>query len=415
MQGFFSKEALLKKGPAPTLPLCGACKLHKKCESPKMEPIGDEGSDILFVSESPGTEEDKQGRHLVGNIGRFFKDDILKRRLNFDIKNEAWLTNAILCCPEPEDEKKTDITDAHITYCRPALTKTLNELKPRLIIPMGTIAVKSVLAGLWKDEEEGIGGITRWADWQIPCRKLNAWICPIYNPAHIVYEVRQRPRAEGRILKDYARQVEAALSPKGRPYKDNTTDFRKQIHIEYDDKKAAKFIRRVIKQGGLAAFDYECDRLKPDHPDARIVSCSICHNGEETWAFPWHGEVIPAMREFVRSSIGKIAANIKFEARWTKSKLGVWVKNWRLDTMLSGHLLDFREGISGLKFQTFVNFGIEAYDNVVEQYFKGAKDSNSPNRIKECDLRSLLLYNGLDSLFEYMLAQKHAQPLKRKL
>jgi hypothetical protein len=76
--------------------------------------------------------------------------------------------------------------------------------------------------------------------------------------------------------------------------------------------------------------------------------------------------------------------------------------------MLAAHIIDNRFGVTGLKFQSYVRFGVLGYDDDVAPYLK-AKDSNSVNRIMELaetkeGMRKLLLYNGIDSLMEYRLA-----------
>jgi hypothetical protein len=45
-----------------------------------------------------------------------------------------------------------------------------------------------------------------------------------------------------------------------------------------------------------------------------------------------------------------------------------------------------------------------SYNDHIEPYFH-SKGTNEPNRIKEIDIQSLLLYNGLDALLEYLLSK----------
>ena len=71
--------------------------------------------------------------------------------------------------------------------------------------------------------------------------------------------------------------------------------------------------------------------------------------------------------------------------------------------MLAAHVLDNRKGITGLKFQAFVQLGQESYNDHVGGLLKGDKKSHI-NRIHEIDVHDLLLYNGMDSLLTYKLA-----------
>ncbi|NIS13859.1 MAG: hypothetical protein GWN12_18870 [Thermoplasmata archaeon] len=72
--------------------------------------------------------------------------------------------------------------------------------------------------------------------------------------------------------------------------------------------------------------------------------------------------------------------------------------------MQAAHILDNRRGITSIKFQAFVLLGIGEYNARVEQYLE-SETANSLNRIAEIDTRDLLLYNGLDSLLEYKVAE----------
>ena len=168
--------------------------------------------------------------------------------------------------------------------------------------------------------------------------------------------------------------------------------------------KAARFLREVIRRGGRASWDLECTTLKPESGEAEIVCCAVCWEGKKTFAFPWHGEVIEAMRDFLLSPVKKIAANMKYEDRFVSRKLGVEVKNWHFDTMQAAHIEDNREGVTSLKFQAFVRLGQGGYDEHIESYLK-SKNSNKANQIKRLSMRELLLYCGMDALLEFKLAE----------
>ena len=120
---------------------------------------------------------------------------------------------------------------------------------------------------------------------------------------------------------------------------------------------------------------------------------------------------MPAMGKLLRSDRPKIAANIKFEERWTRRVFGHSVRNWAWDTMQVAHILDNRRGITGLKFQSFCLLGMEPYNNGVKSYIEG-EGGNGPNRLRETDMADLLLYNGLDSLLEWKLAKMQRKELQ---
>jgi hypothetical protein len=178
--------------------------------------------------------------------------------------------------------------------------------------------------------------------------------------------------------------------------------------------RAAQWLDKLLTHGGPIAFDYECNMLKPDGPDAEIVSCSVCWKGKRTIAFPWAEPAITAMRRVLRAPISKIAANLKFEERWSMAKVGTRVRDWEWDTMQTAHLLDNRPLITGLKFQAFVRLGVEPWDHHIKPFLE-APTPRTKNRIRELDLNDVLLYNGIDSAVEYDLAMLQAKDMKMSI
>jgi uracil-DNA glycosylase family 4 len=355
---------------------------------------------FLIVGEAPGELEDERGRPFVGKTGRLLRDT--SRKFGFDLFEDGWLTNTLRCRPRGNAPP----TDKQIKCCRPNLINAIKELSPQVVLLLGGPSVKSIMGYLWK---EGVkGGITRWAGNLIPSIKINAWVCPTFHPSYIS---RSEGKQDGPMLtRMWEKHLEAAYEITSRPWK-QPPDLKDLVTIIYDPTDAAREIRRFIKAGKPVAFDFETDRLKPDHPDARIHCCSVS-DGHRTISFPWMEEAIKASKELFLSDTPKYGWNSKFEHRWVMATLGVEVRNWLLDGMIGNHIIDFRRGVNGLKYQAFVKYGVGDYDSHIGKYLKPRKrGANHQNRIKEADLRELLLYCGLDSLLEHWLCSKQSRSL----
>jgi hypothetical protein len=86
------------------------------------------------------------------------------------------------------------------------------------------------------------------------------------------------------------------------------------------------------------------------------------------------------------------------------------VRGWEWDSMLAAHILDNRPGITGLKFQSYVHFGIVDYNSDVSAYIhstsKSGNEFNSLDKLvqKPMGKDKLLKYCGLDAIHEYRLA-----------
>jgi len=390
-KGFFNLAPSYRK--VSGIPQCGACGLSKRCASPKMEPAGHGERGILFVSEAPGREEDEAGYQLVGEASDYL--DKLVSELGYDLERDCWRTSSVIC--RPGNRKPTA---KEIQACRANLIKFIKKEKPIVIIPLGSCAVRAVVEPYRKKD---IGPIARWTGWQIPSLELNAWICPVWHPIYVLKE-------DNPALDLWQRRyMQAALDKRLSPYPDKVPDYNSRVKIIVEAKKAAQIIDKFTAHGRPIAFDYETDRLKPDHKDSRIVSCSIS-DGKRTIAYPWVGEAIKATSQLLKSPIAKYAANMKFEERWTRAILGHGVRNWKWDCMQAAHILNNTPGISSLKFQAFVRLGVGDYDSHVSPYLK-AESSNVPNRIKQVSLSALLLYNGLDSLLEHKISEQQMKEI----
>lgn len=391
-QGFFqSSEIQTKCKTIPLLPQCGACGLLKTCESPKMPVTGKGKRGILIVGEAPGEKEDEQNRQFVGKSGQYLRKVLSE--LGVDANDECWFTNALIC--RPPDNKITD--RRMVEYCRPNIIKTIGKLKPEVIILLGGTAVESVIGWLWKED---CTKLEPWTGWQIPCQKINAWICPTYHPSYILRELQEKKSVPELFFKSH---LEQAFNITGRPY-DDIPDYKSDVLTLLSEHDAAKQIRGMADTGKPVSFDYETNMLKPDSSEARIVCCAIS-DGNKAIAYPWHGAAIKATRELLLGPLPKVGASIKFEDRWTRAMLGESVRNWQWDGVVTAHTLDNRKGICSVKFQAFVRLGQESYDDHIKPYLKSPNGwSNEPNRIHEVKLDDLLLYCGLDSLLEHKIA-----------
>lgn len=362
---------------------------------------------VLIIAEAPGATEDEQNRQLCGKTGQYLERELAK--LGMDMRRDCWLTNSVICRTSKDNRTPTP---EEITYCRPTVIRTIGELKPETIILLGAVAVQSVIGWLWEDSPGGIG---RWVGMKIPSTKLNCWIYPCWHPSYVVrndYGASGGDRAKGNEVREmvYAHHLKRAFANEGRPF-DVVPDYESMVRTYADPDEAVGPLRtmlhKAMENDAPLAYDYETDRLKPDHPDARIICCSVS-DGETSIAFPMHGEVKYEMEEWLISPNKKLGWNAKFEHRWSRKVLGVTVKGWVWDGMLAAHVLDGRPQITGLKFQAFATLGVGSYNDEVGPYMK-AKDGNSRNRLHELPIEKVLSYCAKDSLYEWHVSMKQME------
>lgn len=369
------------------LPQCGRCGLYKLCNSPKMPPTGEGKRRILFVAEAPGETEDARGEQLVGKSGQYLRTVLAKLDCDLD---ECIKTNAVICHP-PGNK----ITDVHVSSCRPNLLKTIREKKPHVIVLLGGSSINSLMPDA---RDDPVGPIGRWVGWKIPSFVHGAWLCPTYHPSYLLRE--ENPTLS-RLFRGHLAEA-LALEEVPIPGEDLEA-LKGQVERIVSPREARLRLRDLSRvEEGHLAFDYESTGLKPDRPGHKIVACSFCLDGKGTFSFLVQEEHHKLMRKILRGPTGKIASNLKNEERWSVAILGTRVRRWYWDTMLAAHYIDNRPGITGLKFQSFVSFGIANYDGVVSQFFQDC-DAQGFNKVHDIPVEDLLLYNALDSLLEYKL------------
>lgn len=384
---FFTGTTLSKK--LSIVPNCGECKANRLCKHPKQTWPGNSPAKIVFVVDTP--HEDAKDTLLSGQFGRL---NTLAARVGVTLDAYPKVYSAACFGASSEAWK----------HCQPLVATELARLQPEVIIPYGPRATQSVIGRYWQTPAELYD---RWYGQKIPCRELNAWICPVGLPSPHKRVSEVSSTWEYRWLRD-------AMRVSGRPWKEIISP-QKLVTILYSSLEIAETIKHIANTASIAAFDYETTGLKPEWENQEIYSMSIAWiEGSEVKciAFPMYPELYDTVRAFLRSPCKKVAANMKFEERWSAAKLGVRVKNWWFDTMQAAHWIDPNPGVTGLKFQAFAKLGIPYFAGEVDGFFESSKNSER-NRIHEIPIQSLLTYNGVDSVVELLLAS--AQMLENGL
>lgn len=390
MKGFFtSKQTESQSRPDGKILSCASCGGYKNCKTPKMKPIGNFQKKILIIGSAPERTDDRQGRAFQSQNADYLKKTLAE--LGIDMFEDCLLTYACKCYGI---EKECEPSNYEIECCRRFSIQVVKEYKPRLIILLGDAAVFSLIGNRWKKD---LNDIDKWRGWCIPDQDFKAWLCPTFD----TYQVKDRLEAQIVWKLDLKNAIEH-LDIEFPIYKEST------IKILENDLSVLNAIHNEM------AFDYETTGLKCHAEGHKIICCSVAVSEDLVYVF-----MMPELKKdrkpfldlLTNKKIGKIAQNYKFEHNWTYGILGIEVQNWIWDTMLATHVLDNRPGITGLKFQTFVQFGIANYDSEVNPYLKAKeeKNANSINRIEELLQKPkgkelLLKYCAMDSVFEYRLS-----------
>lgn len=365
-----------------------------------MPATGDGRLGVLIIAEAPGRLEDERNTQLIGKAGQRLRKTLDK--LGIDLDDDCIKTNSILCRPPHNRTPTTEELD----FCRPHLVETIEQHQPHVIIPLGASALEQVLKPYW---EGSFGVFERWVGERIPLQPLNTWVCPTWHPSYL-----ERDKNEVRDLW-FEKHLEEAFRLKTRPWKE-VPDWESMVEIVDD---ARLVLDEMSSFQGMAAIDYEANMLKPDSPEALLVSFSITwgrSKAERCVSYALTPDNLKHTRRFLRSPIAKIAANAKFEERWSVAQLGTRVRNWAHDTMQCAHVLNNKPGITSNDFQAFTVLGYPNYSSHIKPMLKSkGKGGSTMNQIlSEINLTQLLKYNGLDTITEFELAVRQMKRLGRK-
>lgn len=97
-------------------------------------------SDVIFVGEAPGRNEDKNGEPFVGAAGKKLSAALEGAGVS---REEVYITNVVKCRPPNNRVPNTTERDT----CKEYLKKEISIIKPKIICVLGNTAFNSVLGG----------------------------------------------------------------------------------------------------------------------------------------------------------------------------------------------------------------------------------------------------------------------------
>ena len=160
--------------------------------------VGDPESELMFIGEGPGEQEDLQGEPFVGPAGKLL-DDMLEM-IDLD-RSRVYIANVVKCRPP----RNRDPLNEEQAACRRWLDAQRALIRPKLIVCLGRIAAAAIIKpdfritrehGQWFD----VDGVRAMA---------------IYHPSALLRDITKRPEtfADLRALRSEAKRVCSRLYP----------------------------------------------------------------------------------------------------------------------------------------------------------------------------------------------------------
>lgn len=153
---------------------CGLCRDRNKL----VFGMGDPGADLVLVGEGPGANEDRKGLPFVGAAGEML-DKMLQHVLGLR-RNQVYIVNIVKCRPPGNRTPHPDEIEA----CRPFLDAQLRAIAPKVILGLGSTAIKSLL-----QTSRGIMALRgTWQTWNdVP-------VMPTFHPAYLLRRPEDKPK-----------------------------------------------------------------------------------------------------------------------------------------------------------------------------------------------------------------------------
>ncbi|MBQ2061202.1 MAG: uracil-DNA glycosylase, partial [Oscillospiraceae bacterium] len=100
--------------------------------------VGNPRSEVLFIGEAPGANEDAQGEPFVGRAGKLLDDMLAMIGLD---RSKIYITNSVKCRPPQNRDPLNTEKDA----CRGFLRRQVELMQPKIIVCLGRISAAEII------------------------------------------------------------------------------------------------------------------------------------------------------------------------------------------------------------------------------------------------------------------------------
>ena len=118
---------------------CTRCVLHKQGRKQIVFGVGNPTTELMFVGEGPGADEDEQGEPFVGRAGQLLNNMIKAMGLQ---REEVYIANVVKCRPPGNRTPEREECET----CSPFLMRQIGVIKPKVVVALGAVAAKTLLA-----------------------------------------------------------------------------------------------------------------------------------------------------------------------------------------------------------------------------------------------------------------------------
>ena len=162
--------------------VCTKCRLHKSRRK-AVPGEGSPNSQIMFIGEGPGRNEDVEGRPFVGQAGKFLDTLISSAGL---VREHTFICNIVRCRPLRNREPRPD----EIQVCTPYLERQIKVIQPRVIVTLGKCSTAHIFSKInlpFNSITQAHGKV-----YERTVLGMPVTIFPTFHPAAALYSVKYK-------------------------------------------------------------------------------------------------------------------------------------------------------------------------------------------------------------------------------
>lgn len=392
------------------------CSFEEMLNGKRGNPLKTRNYETFIVSDYPSREGDKASMPLGGDVREVMSN--LLTMSQFDPAT-TYVTCHAKCAPP-----NRKVAASEYSVCRRHLEYELFKYQPRLIILMGSEALKVF-------NLHGEGGITqlhgiaydmKYPHWD---EDIEFRVMPIYHPKQ--YLATGNVKVKNLIQEDLNKA--RSLLPDAKIIEN--TFYKAEFKVIETEAQLDEALD-VIKENGVFAFDTESPDLDFMSSPCMLLQMS-CGKGK-TWVLPfykhdptvvldkfklvamWHNGTREAVNNklktiFEDASIAKCAHNIKYDMNVLRRHCGIRIKGWLHDTQIYHHLLDVLPP-HGLKDLADGEFFCGNYEGPVREIVGHGRELNQTYDTVPDNI--LWQYGATDAELTYRLLEVYYASISRK-
>ncbi len=288
---------------------------------------GPKNATIMFIGEALGSEEVLQGVPFVGAAGRVFTDCLVEAGI---ARDEVYVTNVVKCRPPQNRVPRS----REIAACLPYLLQEIEELKPNVIVLVGSTAMTAFLGPL---------SITKVHGQVFTVEGFDARFVPVFHPSYVL-----RRADDSTVRKKFINDLIlvrrfAATGSIEKPRQSNH-------YVLVQDRAAFDGLMRKLFQADVVDFDCEttggnpgtdrliCIAFSVREHEAFVVPLEV--NGTRFWGVVEEDHVRSELKRFFESEVPKCAhAGALIDIPFLRA-LGIDLRHYDFDGLVMDYLLD---------------------------------------------------------------------------